>query len=59
MYDILNENLEEFLLKVGLNNDFIFQQDNDPKHAARKITAFFHVPQIKLLDWPIAESESD
>ena len=30
--DILVENLEVSLLKVGLENDFIFQQDNDPKH---------------------------
>jgi len=39
--NILNENLEESLLKVGLEDDFIFQQDNDLKHTAGKTTAFF------------------
>jgi len=50
--NILNENLEESLLKVGLEDDFIFQQDNDPKHTAGKTTAFFRSSRIRLLDWP-------
>ena len=49
---ILNENLEESLLKTGLENKFIFQQDNDPKHTARKTTAFFRATRMKLLEWP-------
>lgn len=32
--DILRENLEESLLK--LQNNFIFQQDNDPKRKTKK-----------------------
>lgn len=50
--DIINENLEESLLKMGLEESFIFQQDNDPKHTARKSTAFFKANRIKLLEWP-------
>jgi len=38
--DILQENFIESLLKVGLEDDFIFQQDNGHKHTARKITTF-------------------
>jgi len=34
--DILQENLEESLLKVDLRNDFVLQQDNDSKHTAKK-----------------------
>jgi len=44
--------LEESLLKLNLENNFIFQQDNDPKHKAKKITAFFKSNKIKLLKWP-------
>lgn len=32
---ILKENLHEIARKLGLNDRFIFQQDNDPKHTAR------------------------
>lgn len=50
--DILCENLEESVLKLGLENDFIFQQDNDPKHTAKASTKFFKNSKIKLLEWP-------
>lgn len=50
--DILNENLEESLLKMGLEDNYIFQQDNDPKHTAKKTQAFFRSCRIKPLEWP-------
>ncbi|EFN80244.1 Transposable element Tcb1 transposase, partial [Harpegnathos saltator] len=50
--DILCENLEESLLKLDLETNFIFQQDNDPKHKAKKTIAFFKSNKIKLLEWP-------
>lgn len=50
--DILCENLEESILKLGLENSFIFQQDNDPKHTAKVSTKFFKDSKIKLLEWP-------
>ncbi|XP_025265594.1 uncharacterized protein LOC112638308 [Camponotus floridanus] len=50
--DIINENLEECLLKLGLEDNFIFQQDNDPKHTAKKSQAFFRSCRIKQLEWP-------
>lgn len=49
--DILNENLEVSLVKVDLKDDFIFQQDNDPKHTAHKTAAFFRASRIKVLNW--------
>lgn len=50
--NILNEHLEISLLKLNLQNNFIFQQDNDPKHTAKKTKKFFTFNNIKLLDWP-------
>jgi len=34
--DILKQNLRSSSIKMGMGNQFIFQQDNDPKHRARK-----------------------
>ncbi|GFV81217.1 calpain-A [Trichonephila clavipes] len=41
--DILNNNLKESAKKLGLDGNFIFQQENDPKHTARnvKMCVFF------------------
>ncbi|GFT76447.1 transposable element Tc1 transposase [Trichonephila clavipes] len=45
--DILNNNLKESAKKLGLDGNFIFQQDNDPKHAARNVEmrCLFHCKQ--------------
>ena len=37
---------------MNLEKDFIFQQDNDPKHVAKKSIKFFNDSNIKLLEWP-------
>ncbi|KMQ90442.1 sodium-coupled monocarboxylate transporter 1 [Lasius niger] len=49
---ILCENLEVSLIQLSLENNFILQQDNDPKHTAKKTKKFFISHHIKLLDWP-------
>jgi DNA-binding CsgD family transcriptional regulator len=38
---ILQENLSESREKIGLGNDFVFQQDNDPKHKSKIAKNFF------------------
>ncbi|GFX71525.1 transposable element Tcb1 transposase [Trichonephila clavipes] len=45
--DILNNNLKESAKKLGLDENFIFQQDNDPKLTARnvKMWCLFHCKQ--------------
>ncbi|GFV16642.1 transposable element Tcb1 transposase [Trichonephila clavipes] len=45
--DILNNNLKESGKKLGLDGNFIFQQDNDSKYTARnvKMWCLFHCKQ--------------
>ncbi|GFY35833.1 transposable element Tcb1 transposase [Trichonephila clavipes] len=68
--DILNNNLKGSAKKLGLDGNFIFQQDNDPKHTARnvKMWCLFHCkqqlhtppqsPDIKVLEnlWATLET---
>jgi len=39
------------VLKIRLENNFIFQQDNDPKHTAERSQSFFHSYRIKQFKW--------
>ncbi|GFV85978.1 transposable element Tcb1 transposase [Trichonephila clavipes] len=45
--DIRNNNIKVSAKKLGLDGNFIFQQDNDPKHTARnvKMWCLFHCKQ--------------
>ena len=49
--EIINENLEEAVLKMDLEEEFILQQDNNPKHTAKQTNKFFENSNIKLLEW--------
>jgi transposase len=33
-------------------DDFVFQQDNDPKHTSRMAQEWFEANEVELLDWP-------
>lgn len=37
---------------MGIIKNFIFQQDNDPKHTANIVQDFFEKKDIDVLDWP-------
>jgi hypothetical protein len=49
---ILQENLFDSARKMGYNNDFIFQQDNDPKHTSMLASDYFKENEIETMDWP-------
>ena len=48
---ILSDNLKSSARKMKLS-DFIFQQDNDPKHKCKLASEFFQEENINLLTWP-------
>lgn len=50
--DILRDNLYLSAHYMGYGNNFIFQQDNDPKHTSRLATDFFVSNEIKKLNHP-------
>lgn len=49
---ILQENLWTSAEKLGLGTNFVFQQDNDPKHRSRIVMNFFERNNVELLPWP-------
>jgi hypothetical protein len=49
---ILQRNLLDSARKIGVENDYVFQQDNDPKHTSRIVTIFFSENHIKKMEWP-------
>lgn len=49
---ILEKNLEESATKMNIGDQYIFMQDNDPKHTAGVTKRFFERKAINLMDWP-------
>lgn len=51
--DILRRNLLQSARDTGYNGtDFIFQQDNDPKHTSKLAKRWFSNQSIEVLRWP-------
>jgi hypothetical protein len=50
--EILNNNLLKSARQLRLNRNFIFQQDNDPKHIANLTKAWLHSKKLNGLQWP-------
>ena len=49
---ILKANLRPSTKKLRMGNDFILQQNNDPKHTAKKTKVYFDTSNINVLEWP-------
>lgn len=49
---ILSRNLPQSVQKMGIANQYIFQQDNDPKHTAGITKRYFDSKSINVLEWP-------
>ncbi len=50
--EIVEDNLLQSAQQLCLHQAFVFQQDNDPKHTAQVIEAWFRDNNIDLLEWP-------
>ena len=53
--EILKSFMFESAAMLGLEDSFIIQQDNDPKHTARIVTNWIHENEIDTFPW-IAQS---
>ena len=49
---ILESNLKSSARLLRLGSNFVFQQDNDPKHTAKKTVEFLEKQNVNVLDWP-------
>ena len=50
--DIIKDNLQVSAEKMNIGDNFIFQQDNDPKHTSKVVKAYFSSEGINVLEWP-------
>jgi len=50
--DILDENMLQSALYLGLGQSLIFQQDNDLKHTAKITKQWFQDNSVNVLEWP-------
>ncbi|KAG2458240.1 TCB1 transposase, partial [Polypterus senegalus] len=50
--DILDENLLQSALDLRLGRQFIFQQDNDPKHTAKISKEWLQDNSVNVFEWP-------
>lgn len=55
--NILAHNLKDSARKMNIADQFIFMQDNDPKHTAGVTKRFFENTAIELLDWPAQSAD--
>ena len=50
--EILEENIKQSAEKLDLGQQWMFQQDNDPKHTANIFKKWFKGNHVNVLEWP-------
>jgi transposase len=50
--EILNKNLFESVNNMEIEEEYIFQQDNDSKHTSRVVKDFLLEKEVNILPWP-------
>ena len=50
-HEILRKNLLQSYQKLDLENSFVFQHDNDPKHTAGLVKDWLKQKKIETLNW--------
>lgn len=55
--NILRQNLLSSARKLNLESDFVFQQDNDPKHTARSVKQWMANNIENVLEWPAQSAD--
>ena len=50
--EILRKNLLQSCQKLDLENSFVFQHDNDPKHTGGLVKDWLKQKKIETLNWP-------
>uniref|UniRef100_A0AAR2LWB2 Tc1-like transposase DDE domain-containing protein n=1 Tax=Pygocentrus nattereri TaxID=42514 RepID=A0AAR2LWB2_PYGNA len=51
-HEILSQNLLPSVRALKMERGWVFQHDNDPKHAARATKEWLHKKHFKVLEWP-------
>lgn len=49
---ILRENLKQSATQLGLGRRFVFQHDNDPKHASHLVKNYLQKSKVNVIEWP-------
>lgn len=55
--NILAQNLKQSARKMNIADQFLFMQDNDPKHTAGVTKRYFQNTAINLLEWPAQSAD--
>ena len=50
--EILQDNLKTSAKDLNLGKNWVFQQDNDPKHTSKVVSDWLKKKKIRVMEWP-------